>query len=101
MNYQAQVIQVLPGEDFTVYIWFSDGSVRLFDAKPILERGGVFSQISDKAIFEGTLTVMNHAVAWDLPGRRDSSKALDLDPVSTYEQSKPVEDPLLHLACKG
>ena len=40
MEYMPKVLQAIAGEDFTLYLYFSDGSVRLYDAKPILERGG-------------------------------------------------------------
>ena len=37
-----KVLQAVAGENFTVYLYFNDGSVRLYDAKPLLELGGVF-----------------------------------------------------------
>lgn len=37
-----QVVQALAGEDFTVYVYFLDGAIRLLDAKPLLKRSGVF-----------------------------------------------------------
>lgn len=98
MLYVPQVVQVFPGDDFTVYVWFSDGSVKLADIKPFIERGGVFSQIADSEVFSRTLTVMNHAVAWDVLGTRNPSAVIDLDPCSTYEKATPVEDPLLDVA---
>lgn len=94
MNYLAQVLQVLPGDGFTVYIWFSDGSVRLLDVKPLIEKGGVFSQLADESTFARALTVMNHAVAWDIEGTRNAADVIDLDPVSSYERSVLVDDPL-------
>ena len=30
-----KVLQAVAGEDFTVYLYFNDGSVRLYDAKPL------------------------------------------------------------------
>ena len=40
-----KVVQVVAGIDFTVYVYFLDGSIRLLDAKPLLEKGGVFSRM--------------------------------------------------------
>ena len=65
MEYLPYVVQAVPGDDFTVYVYYSDGSVRLADIKPLIERGGVFSQLADKDFFVDRLTVMNGAVAWD------------------------------------
>ena len=44
-----QVVQVLAGEDFTVYVYFLDGTIRLLDAKPLLKQAGVFSPLCDEA----------------------------------------------------
>lgn len=62
MNYLAQVLQVLP-ESFTVYIWLSADSVRLLDAKPLIEKGGAFPQLANESTFAGAPTVMNHAAS--------------------------------------
>ena len=51
MEYIPKVLQAVAGEDFTLYLYFSDGSVRLYDAKPILERGGVFEPMRDENFF--------------------------------------------------
>jgi len=96
MNYNAAVVQAIPGENFTVYAYYSDGSVRLADIKPLISKGGVFERLRDEHIFRDTLTVINHAVAWDLEGDRDATKCIDIDPCSMYESSKIVKDPLIY-----
>ena len=62
MNYLASVVQVLPGDNFTVYAYFSDGTVKLADAKPLIAKGGVFAQLADPDFFRERLTVMDGAV---------------------------------------
>ncbi|WP_325199846.1 DUF2442 domain-containing protein [Oscillibacter sp.] len=89
-----QVVQVLAGEDFTVYVYFLDGAIRLLDAKPLLKQGGVFSPLRNKAVFRNSLTVMNGTVAWDLDGTRNTSVCIDLDPCEIYDGSPSVTDPL-------
>ena len=37
MEYIPKVLQAVAGEDFTIYLYFSDGSVRLYDGKGILK----------------------------------------------------------------
>lgn len=98
MPYPIQVVQALPGDNFTVYAWFSDGSVRLADIKPLIEKGGVFSQLADAETFSQALTVMNHAVAWDVQGTRDPARVIDIDPCSMYEKAVIVKDPLQDVA---
>ena len=94
MEYLPYVVQAIPGDDFTVYAYYSDGSVHLVDIKPLIEQGGVFSQLANKDFFVDRLTVMNGAVAWDVAGNRDETACIDLDPWKMYETSERVDDPL-------
>ena len=83
MDYLATVVQAVPGEDFTVYVYFSDGSIRQTDMKPF-----------DETFFRERLTVMNGAVAWDVTGNRDATQCIDFDPCVMHEKSPIVADPL-------
>ena len=74
MEYMPKVLQAVAGENFTIYLYFSDGSVRLYDAKPILERGGVFEPMRDENFFREHLTVLNDTAAWDV--NRDFQECL-------------------------
>ncbi|EEA91549.1 DUF2442 domain-containing protein [Collinsella stercoris] len=94
MEYLPCVVQALAGDDFTVYAYFSDGSVRRADIKPLIEQGGVFAQLSDEDFFSSRLTVMNGAVAWDVAGNHDETSCVDLDPWNMYETCECVADPL-------
>ena len=94
MDYLARVLQAVPGEDFTVYVYFNDGSVRRADMKPHIAKGGVFARLGDPAFFRDRLTVMNGAVAWDTTGTRDASQCIDFDPCVMHENSPIVADPL-------
>ena len=88
------VVQVLPGSDFTVYVYFLDGAIRALDVKPLLEKGGVFTPLRDEETFRNSLTVLNDTAAWDLDGNRDPSTCIDLDPCELYDHCPAVEDPL-------
>lgn len=94
MEYFPCVVQAVPGEGFTVYAYFSDGTVRRADINPMIRKGGVFAPLSDETFFQERLTVMNGAVAWDVTGMRDAARCIDLDPFTMYENSPVVEDPL-------
>lgn len=56
-------------------IWRRDpplsGKGRSFDAKPLIEQGGVFLPLRNEDFFRTHLTVLNDAVAWDINGTRD------------------------------
>ena len=92
-DYFPAVVQAVPAEDYGVYAYFSDGSVRLFDARPLIASGGVFARLADRAFFEGSLTVLNDTVAWDVSGRFDPTECIDVDPFAVYE-APAVADPL-------
>jgi len=88
-----KVLQVVPTNDFEVYAYFNDGSVRLFDAKPLIKPNTVFAPLSDLHYFKEKLAVINDTIAWDTGGNRDASKCVDLDPFVVFDQP-PVPDPL-------
>ena len=94
MDMIPKVIQAVAGPDYTVYAYFHDGTVRLFDATPLLEKGGVFLPLRDINFFRTRLTVLNNAVAWDIDGTRDPGTCIDLDPREMYETCPVVDDPL-------
>ena len=96
-EYFPVVVQAVAGENFTVYAYFSDGSIHLYDVKPLIEAGGVFSRLKDNIFFTNRLTVMNSTLAWDLSGRFDPTDCIDIDPFTVYE-SQSVKDPLEEIA---
>ena len=89
-----KVIQAVAGPDYTVYAYFQDGTVRIFDASPLLEKGGVFLPLRDMDFFRTRLTVLNDTVAWDIDGTRNPKTCVDLDPCEMYETCPVVDDPL-------
>jgi hypothetical protein len=90
-RYFPEVLQVVPGDDYRLYIYFDDGTIHLYDVKPLLA-GKVFQPLKDLSRFHRTLTVLNGTVAWDLPGDRDERACVDLDPLLLYRESAEVEE---------
>ncbi|MFA9466441.1 MAG: DUF2442 domain-containing protein [Velocimicrobium sp.] len=78
--FQSELVQVIPTSEFTVYLYFDDGSVRLYNAKQIIEKGGVFSKLSDVDVFMKTCTIMNDTLAWDVAGNYDICNCIDICP---------------------
>lgn len=95
-----EVVQVLPQHDFTVYVYFSDGAVKLYDPSSLLTKG-VFKKISQVKPFIEKCTVMNGTLAWDLSGCYDPYTCIDIDPDTIYEEGLPVKDPLDEEATAG
>lgn len=94
MKLLPAIVQVVPGEDFTVYAYCNDGAVRLVDIKPLIAKGGVFAPMADSAFFADRLTVLNDTVAWDMTGDRDETACVDIDPCQIFETAPIVDDPL-------
>jgi len=94
----VQILQVLPETQYRVFCYFSDGRVKLYDARPLIEGGGVFCRIADLAVFRDSCTVMNGTLAWDVDGDRDPYTCIDLDPDTVYEKAVDSRDPLSQTA---
>lgn len=85
-----EVFQAVAGENFTVYAYMNDGSIRLYDMKPVIKQGGVFKVLENEDVFRNKLTVLNGSIAWDISGDRDESKCIDIDPFNVFHS--PVVD---------
>ena len=91
--FSPRVLQAVPTDNFEVYAYLNDGSIRLYNAKPLLKKNTVFEPLMEIQTFKDTLTVMNETIAWDMEGNRDPYKCIDIDPFEIFEE-KPVADPL-------
>lgn len=92
MEFIPEVFQAVPGDNFTVYAYMNDGSVRMLDMKPIIAQGGIFEKLKDIDFFN-SVTVMNNTVAWDLSGVRDPYNCIDIDPCGIAE-CPVIADPI-------
>lgn len=79
-----KIVQVIPTDDYLVYVYFEDGKIVCYDVTPLLEKE-VFSPLKEKKIFMDTCTILNDTLAWDLSGMRDESACIDIDPDTLYE----------------
>ncbi len=78
-----EIVQVVPFKDYTVYVYFEDGKIVHYDAKPLLEKE-VFAPLKNIDFFMNACTILNGTLAWDLSGERDTGKCLDIDPDMLY-----------------
>lgn len=91
-----KVIQVVPTNDFKVYIYFVDGKIKLFDASEIIKKG-VFQQLQNIELFKNSCTVLNDTLAWDISGKFDPYNCLDLDPEELYNSCPEVTEPKVNI----
>lgn len=78
-----KVVQVVPMQDYSVYVYFEDGKIVHYDMSHMIEKG-VFRCLKDVRVFMGKCTVMNDTLAWDINGNWDNSTCLDIDPDTLY-----------------
>ena len=90
MEYFPEVEQVIPHEDFTVSVYFTDGKIVLYDVKPLLHTE-VFLKLNDINVFIDTCTILNDTLAWDIAGDRNESKCIDIDPDTLYSLPESEE----------
>ncbi|WP_294160030.1 DUF2442 domain-containing protein [uncultured Selenomonas sp.] len=50
-GYIPEVVQVVPGEGYTVFAYFDDGSIHLYDVAPLVKDGTVFAPLKDLEFF--------------------------------------------------
>lgn len=78
-----EIVQVIPTEEYTVYVYFEDGKIVCYDVKPLLEKEA-FVVLKDIAFFMSACTILNDTLAWDVSGDRDTAKCIDIDPDTLY-----------------
>ena len=66
-------------DDYKLILTFEDGSVRIFDMKPLL-RKGVFKELKDEKLFK-TVKVSFDSIEW--------ANGIYVDPETLYEDGVP------------
>ena len=92
MDFTPEIVQVVPHDDYTVTVYFCDGKIVKYDAKPKLDQG-VFRRLKDLSFFMNNCRIMNDTLAWDLTGKNDPSECIDIDPDYLYSLDY-AEDPV-------
>ncbi|MCL2049123.1 MAG: DUF2442 domain-containing protein [Defluviitaleaceae bacterium] len=84
---RPRIFQVEPCPDFTVSVYFDDGTVKLYDARPLIKKGGIYAPLGDLDFFISRCVVMNNTLAWDMSGNWDSTECVDICPDLIYQQN--------------
>lgn len=92
MDFIPKVVQVIPDDNYKVYMYFDDGAIKLYDASKLVTQG-IFTPLQDINTFKRTCTVLNNTLAWDLEGTYNRKTCLDLDPIVLYDTSQDVDEP--------
>lgn len=94
--FYPEVFQAVADNNYNVYAYINDGSIRKFDAKPLIDKGGIFEPLKNKDVFKNTLTVIGNTVAWDLIGNRDEYRCIDVDPFLVFESPVVKDIPIIN-----
>lgn len=91
---RRKIAQVTPEEDFTLLLRFDNGEQRLYDTRPLLQKGTVFEPFREWANFRRVYLDEDQCVSWDIDPDVDSNKVwsnkVDLCPDSCYVDSVPL-----------
>jgi hypothetical protein len=79
-----EVVSVKPLKDFLLQVTFEDGSVKIFDVKPMFTEDSIFNLIHNDIEFSKVYLLLG-AVTWCVDGIE-----LDLCPNTMYAESKPI-----------
>ena len=85
---RPRIFQVVPNNDFTVSVYFDDGIVKMYDAKRLIEKGGIYTPLANIDFFKNRCVVMNNTLAWDVSGNWDTEMCIDVCPDMLYLQGE-------------
>lgn len=85
-----KVVQVIPMENYSVYVYFENGKIVCYDMTQMIEKE-VFRPLKDITVFKEACTVMNDTLAWDIGGNQDNTKCLDIAPDTLYDLPMAAE----------
>ncbi|MGM9936300.1 MAG: DUF2442 domain-containing protein [Candidatus Ornithomonoglobus sp.] len=83
-EYFPIVVQVVPQPDHTIYVYFDDGKIVLYDLKQKLSKP-LYAPLSDLEKFYGACTILNDTLAFDLTGDRNPMNCIDIDAFTLHE----------------
>ena len=88
------IYQVVPLKNQNVLLYFSDGTVRLWNYDRLVKKAtpnNVYAGLL-KDDSENYMTVLNNTLAWSFDGTYSPQTCVDVDPLILFEESKIVEE---------
>ncbi len=79
MDYIPHIVDAEYIEDYKIRVRFDDGSIKLVDIEPYIERGGIFAELKDKTFFKRFFIDLN-TICWP--------NGADIAPERLYEIGK-------------
>ena len=66
-RFYPEIYQVVASRNYIVYAYLSDGSVREFDVKPLIEQGGIFNRNEYECIDIDPMTIFKCPIVSEIP----------------------------------
>ncbi len=92
-NGQKKITDIVANDDFTLTLTYEGNEKRLFDVKPLLQKGTVFEPFMQIENFKRVYLDDTKFIAWDIDPNVDSNEVwnnkVDLCPDSCYIGSVP------------
>lgn len=89
---RPKLFQVIPTDDFKVYLYYDNGEIKLYDCNWVLNRDGIFKKIHQVEEFKRLCTIMNGTLAFDISETRDPYNCIDICPDTIYDESVKCKD---------
>lgn len=87
--------QVLPTDDYKVYLYYDNGEIKLYDCNFILENKRLYGKIQQIEDFKRLCTIMNRTLAFDISEKFDPCNCIDFCPDTIYSESVKVDKDIL------
>ena len=82
MDFIPHVVEGRHVKDYMIKVKFNDGTVKIVDFRPYINRGGIFSELEDQEYFRRFFIDLN-TVCWP--------NGADVAPERLYELGEPLE----------
>ncbi len=79
--------QVVPTDDFKVYLYYDNGEIKLYDCNFIFDNPKIYQRLLDNVDFKNLCTIMNRTLAFDISKKRDPYNCIDFCPDTIYNDS--------------
>lgn len=87
--------QVVPTDDFKVYLYYDNGEIKVYNCDFILTEGSAYDKIKNIENFKGLCTIMGKTLAFDISEVRDPYTCIDFCPDLLYQDSTKAEKDIL------
>lgn len=91
---RKKIVNIAPGDDFSLLLTFEGGERRVYDARPLLQKNTVFEPLLDSETFRRVYLDEDGCVSWDIDPNVDSrevwSNKVDISPETCYVDSVPI-----------